>query len=100
MTDAERIEQLEKRLSELEIRLSARADVVLGATAASAGIAVDALALIALLDRPLVENLLRARRISHQRAGSSVLTAELLKRYDMALDIADQLSSSRPLGPV
>lgn len=99
MTDQDRIADLERRMGEQEIRVAARIDAVIEAMTAAQAVTVDALALIALRDRGLVESLLRIRRLSHQAAGSSAITAELVKRYEMAIDLADQLASARPLGP-
>lgn len=99
MTDQERIAALETRVLELEVRMGARVEAALEACAAVSGVAGDVLALIALLDRELVENLLRLRRLAHQANGSGDVSAEVLKLYQLALDNADQLAIARPLGP-
>lgn len=99
MNDRDRLAALEARVEELEVRVSARVDAVLLAITAAQGVTIDALALIAIRDRALVENLLRLRRLSHQASGSGDVSAEMLKRYEIALDIAGQLTSTEPLGP-
>lgn len=99
MTDAERIEALERRLADFELRMAARVETVIEAMAATAAVTVDALALVAVRDRELVENLLRLRRLAHQQKGSPPVTAELIKRYELALETADLLVKARPLGP-
>jgi hypothetical protein len=99
MTDSEKIERLEKHVADMEIRLTARMDAVLLAITAAQGVTVDALALIALRDRALVENLLKFRRLEHQTSGGSPISREMLKRYESALEIADGLTSAGPLRP-
>lgn len=99
MTDQERIADLERRMADMEIRFAARLEAVTEAMTASSGVAVDVLALLALRDRETVEHLLRIRRLTHQANGSGDVSAEILKRYELALDIADQLASARPLRP-
>lgn len=99
MSDQERIAALEARLNDVEIRLAARVEGVILAMTAAQGVTIDALALIAIRDRELVENLLRLRRLSHQASGAGDVSSEMLKRYEMALGIAAQLTASAPLGP-
>jgi len=99
VTDQERIADLEQRLAEMELRVLPRLEVVLAAMTAVQGVAVDALALLALQDRDMVEGLLRIRRLSHQATGSGPVSAEMLNRYETALAIADQLATARPLRP-
>lgn len=86
-------------MAEQEMRFAARIEAVMEAMTASSGVAVDALALLAMRDRALLENLLKFRRLEHQAGGSKAVSAEIIKRYELALDIADALTSARPLGP-
>ncbi len=99
MTDDKRIASLEAKILEMEIRFGARMEGLVEMMTALHGATVDALAMIALRDRALVENLLKMRRLTHQAHGSGTASAELIKIYEGALDLADRLSSARPLGP-
>lgn len=99
MTDQERIAALEEKILEMEIRFGARLEGLIEAMAAVHGASVDALAMIALRDRALVENLLRMRRLTHQANGSGAASAELIKAYEGALELADGLATARTLGP-
>lgn len=98
MTDQDRIADLERRMAEQEIRLAARVDAVIETMSASLAVSVDALAVIALRDRDLVDNLLKIRRLSHQQ-NADKHSAEVLKRYELALQMAEGLASARPLRP-
>lgn len=93
MTEAERIDRLEARVEGLRL-----------ATQACSASVNDGLALLAILDRDQVERLLTMRRLSYQvsqRNGNEMadVEAELIKRIEIALAMADAIASAGPLRP-
>lgn len=86
-------------MADQEIRLAARVDAVLEVLEAIQGVTIDALALIAMRDRDLLENMLRLRRLQHQGTASGSASAHMLQRYETAIAIADQLTAGAKLGP-
>lgn len=105
MSDAEKIKQLEARVAEVEFRLRARVEAAVGIVSSQQALVCDALALLACMDRPLVERLLKVRRLQMQNDTLppddriQIERKMLIDLYERALSQAVLLSESVDLRP-
>lgn len=103
MTD-ERLGELTLRVDEMELRLMARMDAVMQAMTTAQGLTIEALSLIAQLDRPMVERSLKARRLTFQaarqlRSPTADLQRIMIEQLEMALEMGASAGDGSAFGP-